>query len=270
MKILSLNLWNGGKFLSEIIKFLGKEQPDICLLQEVYDGHLDEILAHRRARGLDDSVEDRFRTVEILSQEFPQYNFAFDQVYLDTRPEEGDINEGSLLMSNLPILEHQSCFFDEPYGPRDHDHNYDYENYPSALQKVVVKTPAGNLTLLNVHGPWNLNGGIDNLRRLNMQRVILENLGNKTIIAGDFNVRPDTETIRGIEQKLKNVFTEEIASGDIRCTFNLQYKDLVKNPGFASAVVDFVFVSPEIGVLSKRVPDDNVSDHLPLVVEVDL
>ncbi len=38
LKVICLNIWIGGIFFDEIVDFLQKEDADILLLQEVYNG----------------------------------------------------------------------------------------------------------------------------------------------------------------------------------------------------------------------------------------
>jgi endonuclease/exonuclease/phosphatase family metal-dependent hydrolase len=56
------------------------------------------------------------------------------------------------------------------------------------------------------------------------------------------------------------VFGEEL-----KTTFNMKHKD---NPGYATAAVDMMFISPDIKVSEKACPEVDVSDHLPLVVQL--
>ncbi len=72
-----------------------------------------------------------------------------------------------------------------------------------------------------------------------------------------------TQTIRNIEKHLNNVFKDELST-----TFNVKHKDLTRFPGYATAVVDMVFVSSDLQVQSKKCPAVDVSDHLPLVCDL--
>jgi endonuclease/exonuclease/phosphatase family metal-dependent hydrolase len=97
-----------------------------------------------------------------------------------------------------------------------------------------------------------------------MARIIAEQVKGfqNVILAGDFNMNPDTESISLIEQELKSVF-----SSDLKSSFNMNHK---KNPNFASAVVDMIFLSKPITVIEKYVSNVDVSDHLPLFVKIEL
>ncbi|MBI3620307.1 hypothetical protein HY214_04160 [Candidatus Roizmanbacteria bacterium] len=95
-----------------------------------------------------------------------------------------------------------------------------------------------------------------------MSKVIIDEIKDKEniILAGDFNVKPKTKTITDIENYLVNVFKNELKS-----TFNMRQKT---DPGYATAVVDMIFVSRNFKVAKHSCPDIDVSDHLPLVAEL--
>ena len=114
-----------------------------------------------------------------------------------------------------------------------------------------------------MHGLWELSGG-DTPERLKMSEIIVQEVGNKrkVILAGDFNLRPNIQTVQNIEKHLANVFKDQL-----RTTFNLKRKDLKKFPGYASTVVDMIFTSKDVSILSRGSPNVDVSDHMPLVVE---
>ncbi len=59
-----------------------------------------------------------------------------------------------------------------------------------------------------------------------------------------------------------NVFKDELAT-----TFNMKHK---VDPGYATAAVDMFFASSDIKIVSKSCPDDDVSDHKPLVVTIEI
>lgn len=252
MKIVSLNMWNGGRLLENAKKFLLEQNADIYFLQEVYDG-----------KKID--IEPRLRTVEELKKVFPTYDSYFAPLYLDTRKGEGDIEDGNLLLSRWPLVERKNIFIDIPYGRYDQDAMTDWIDSPSTIQKAEIEMEGNQVTLLNVHGPWNLNGSVDDKRREKMKDLILKEVSAHTIVAGDFNIRPETQTIHALEEKLTNVF-----KGKLSTTFNVARKNLDVRPGYATAVVDMIFVTSYLEIKSKECPQVDVSDHLPLVAELEL
>ncbi|MBU0576717.1 endonuclease/exonuclease/phosphatase family protein [Patescibacteria group bacterium] len=254
IKVISLNLWGGGRLFDQAAQFLLHQQADIMLLQETYDG-----------KSL--KIEKRFRTVSLLTKLFPNHSYNFAPSYLDTRKKEGDIQNGQLIISKFPLNESQTIHPDVPYGAYDHDSLIDFSNFPALLQTAFIQVNSKKIKLLNIHGPVNFDGTADTKRRLKMRDIILQEIKNQpnTILGGDFNIQPQTQTIRDIEAKLTNVFKDEL-----KTTFNLKQKNLTNYPGFADAVVDMMFISPNIKVLKKSCPPVNISDHLPLVAHLDV
>lgn len=251
MKIVTLNLWNGGRLFEDAQKFLLDQHADMYFLQEVYNG-------------INATFEKRLRTATLLQETFPEFSAYFAPAYCDTRETEGNIDEGQLLLSRYPLLETENMFVDIPYGLYNQEMMTDFSHFPANIQKAAIEIDSKRITLLNVHGPVNLNGTEDDERRAHMREIILNNITEYTIVAGDFNIRPNTETVRALEKKLTNVFR-----GELETSFNVKRKDLTKNAGYAHAVVDMVFVTPAIKVTTKVHPIVDVSDHLPLVVEVE-
>ena len=195
LKVISLNLWNGGRIFEPVTKFLKKERADLMFLQEAYNGNSLKI-------------DQRFQTVKILSKLFPDYDYYFSPAFLDLRVKEGPINHGELILSKFPLSHKSEHYFDVPYGSYDHDSTIDFKNFPTLIQSAMIKPNKEFIKVLNIHGPVNNDGTLDTPRRLKMRNVILEEIKDQTqiIMSGDFNVRPQTKTIADIEQKLTSVF----------------------------------------------------------------
>lgn len=244
IKYLSLNIWIGGKLFRPMVEFLKQENADIVALQEVFNGHGDDL-------------PERKRTLEILTRELGYPHHAFAPAFFDTT--DGlNIEMGETVFSRFPITESRAIFFDIPYGPSQPTYAK-AERTPRILQHTVVNAQGTELNIFNVHGIWGQDGE-DNPRRLEMSQSILEAIDEKpnVILSGDFNVREDTETIRNIQERFRNMF-----AGELTTTFNMKQKTEAK---FARAVVDFIFVGPNFRVLDHRAPQVDVSDHMPLTV----
>lgn len=115
LKILTLNLWQGGWLFDSITNFL-QQQADIMLFQEAYDGH-------------QSSLEKRFRTIELLTELFPQLDHRFGPVFLDQRGTEGEIEWGQLILSRFPLQQHRLIHFDSPYATYNHNQVADFMQF---------------------------------------------------------------------------------------------------------------------------------------------
>lgn len=248
LKFLCLNLWQGGNLFDEILAFIRAENPDVIALQEVYDGH-------------DPNWERKYRSMDELRAALGYPHEHFGPTFLEIK-DFGKIEQGNAVLSRVPILKSDVVFFDVPYGERE-EIPVNFPTTPRSLEHVVLDVGGTQLNVFNTQGVWGEDGR-DSERRINMGRVIAEEVAGKdrVILAGDFNVNPDTETIAQIERELTNVF-----KGELVTTFNMKHKT---NGGFATAVVDMIFVSPEMKVLDHRCPAVNVTDHLPLVATIEI
>ncbi len=249
IKFLCLNLFRGGVFFDKVINFLKLENPDILALQEVYDGN-------------DEKLPSQFKSIKILQANLPGFNFHFAPEQLVKTPY-GEINQGNAIFSRFPIIKTKTVFFDIPYKTVDFDKDRnDFYKDPKNLQLVHLNSKL-NLCVANLHGIWGLDG-LDNPQRLKMSQAIIREIFDlkKIILAGDFNLKPNTQTINNIERHLVNIF-----KGQLTSSFNMKRKS---NPGYATAVVDMIFVSRNIKIIEKRCPQVDISDHLPLLCTLEI
>lgn len=252
LKLLSLNTYMGGIVGQPLYDFVIAQQPDILFLQEVYSG-------------TDQSLEPRFRSQQLFESLFPTYHSYFSAIIGDQREKEGLLDNGNLTLSQWPLIQTEMVYFDKPYAVYDHDATTDYSPWPSGAQRTVAQLGAGtHIQLINLHGPVWMNGAEKTERRLKMAAVLdrLLSTSQPTIIAGDSNMTPENPSWSRIAAPFQSAFGSQL-----RTTFNMKRKT---NPGYATAAVDVCLVSPEFTVRSAQCLDVDVSDHLPLVVELEL
>lgn len=249
LKVISINVWLGGKLFPELVDFLMREQADVVLMQEVYNGP-------------SDAQEDRLKTLVTLKKCLPEYQHAFGAAFMSERYSR--IEMGNAVLSRLPILKSDRTFFDIPYG-QSADTKYVAERVPRNVTHAVLDL-GGNAVLhaFSVHGIWHERNGGDTPRRIAMGETLARVCGTvqPSILAGDFNTWSRTKTIGAIASVMRSVFGDTLDT-----TFNLNIKT---DPGFAHAAVDHLFVSHDISVQSTLCPDVEVSDHRPLIVTLEV
>lgn len=252
IKVLSLNTWMGGLLWQPCYDFITSQPADILLLQEVY-------------AGTEEWYEPRFRSKQLFESALPEFHSYFSALMCDLRANEGPIDNGNLILSRWPIAEQKTYFFDQPYAQYDHDRTTDYTGWPAAAQTVIIQLPnKAKMQLVNIHGPvWN-QGAEPTTRRLAMVRTLnrLLELTKPTILAGDSNATPDNPCWQLLTEPHSTVFNQPPST-----TFNLRRKKL---PGFATAAVDVFMITPEIKVMSAQFLDLDISDHLPMVVKLEV
>jgi len=261
IKFVTLNVFNGN-YLDQCADFLKRENPDIFVLQEVYDGG-------------DTRLETKYRSLEILKNHFSSHHCYFSPEYF--RAIKGRrIDSGNAIFTRSPIIKRQTDFFSGSYRERTKESFEEFLNSPRNLQQVQIKTEDTIIHIFNTHGIWGTHGR-DTSDRINMGELIAEEVKGKekAVLAGDFNISTDTRTIGLIKRQLKNVFKDEL-----RSTFNMKIKTpFVKklhffNDGditsFSKAVVDMIFVSEDIKVVRHYQPKVDISDHYPLAATLEI
>lgn len=251
MKInfITLNIWNGGQLFDNAIEFLLRQDPDILVLQEVNDGH-------------DQGRDRKFRTMEVLHEALPSLKYsAFGGTIVDHG--NGDVPWGNAVFSRFPIVSQRNVLFSDKIGDFNFVTRNDFQNVVQGMMGATIDIEGRTIDVYSLHGVWGTHGD-DTEERTAMGEKIIESLKGVAplILAGDTNLNPTTEFVKKVcnELSLVNVFGTELTS-----TFNLKHKD-PKATGYASAAVDMIMASSQFTVVSKDMPQVDVSDHYPLQV----
>jgi endonuclease/exonuclease/phosphatase family metal-dependent hydrolase len=103
---------------------------------------------------------------------------------------------------------------------------------------------------------WGKTDSLERIARSQKIREFMDTVRAPKILCGDFNLRPDTESVKILEMGMSNL----IQMNNIVSTRTPLYE---KDEKFAN----YIFTSPEITVVSFKVLNDEVSDHSPLLLE---
>lgn len=128
-----------------------------------------------------------------------------------------------------------------------------------------INTHLNGIDVCNFHGNSLPGPKQDDPNRLLQSQKIIEYYQNKTnpvIIGGDFNLEHNTQSVSLFE---KSGYINLIKEYNIKTTRNHYVWDRYPNKLYYS---DYVFVSPNVTVKSFTVSNDEVSDHLPLIIEI--
>ncbi len=249
IKFLQLNLLEGGIYWDNITALIKRENPDVLCLQEVFNG--------------DTKQPPHFQSTSHLKALLRHYHSYYSPELYEIWPQ-GQTDQGNAIFSRFPITQEKTIFLHGTYKrltrpPQEND----FSHYPKNMQHVVIPINGKQLHVFNLHGIWG-KGGDDSPERSRMGNIIAQEIKEKTyaVLMGDFNLKPSTKVVANIEKYMVNVFKNELTT-----SFNMKHKT---NPGYATAVVDMFFTSPEVDVISKSSPEDDVSDHRPFVVTIDI
>jgi endonuclease/exonuclease/phosphatase family metal-dependent hydrolase len=164
------------------------------------------------------------------------------------------------IKDDIEIIEEGEIFV---YKHRGYVSDEDMADHARNIQFVSLKSDLGLLTVINFHGLWNGKGKGDSDDRLLQSDNILSFLKTRTepvILAGDFNLAPDTESIKKLEAfGLRNLIREY----GVTSTRTSHYS---KPERYA----DYIFLSNGLNIKNFSVLPDEVSDHVPLALEIDI
>ena|SRR3989344_6880038 len=140
-------------------------------------------------------------------------------------------------------------------------------NWPTVLQYAEIAGPSGTFVFAHIHCLSYPGNKLDTPDRLAQSDAIVRwvrSQKNPTVLSGDFNLLPDTKSIAKIEEiPMRNLIKEY----GIQTTRPMNH--LFKYPEHRRQFfADYAFVSPQIKVNSFSVPDIEISDHLPLILEL--
>jgi endonuclease/exonuclease/phosphatase family metal-dependent hydrolase len=244
MKIIQLNIW-GGKLGQQIIDFLQTEKPDIVCMQEVND------LPGRSGYKFFATL-DEIKTEGGLGEAFMAPTYT-------SRYMERELGYGNAILSTYPISSTKTIFTNGAFK-----HNFDVTKNSGNirnLQVATVDTPGGKLNILNHHGyhiPYTKAGNDETLRQMRIIAETIDTLTGPTILCGDFNLSPDSQSIGLINDKLTNL--------SIVYKLRRTYSQL----SVVEAVCDYIFVNDAIKVRNFQMSDELVSDHKALILEFEL
>lgn len=140
------------------------------------------------------------------------------------------------------------------------------------MQYAHLTIKGNKLLLVNIHGKSKPAHKLDTPVRLRQSKTILQFLakfGNPKIIGGDFNLMPGTKSIGLFEEyRYRNLIKDfgiKSTRNEISWSYHKKSEDFVKQ-----YFADYCFVSPEIKVKGFEVPDIEISDHLPLILDFEI
>ncbi len=259
MKLVCLNLWGArqGKLLFDYLKKQA-ETADIFCFQEVFDSTSDVKVFDRAHPHLLNKLQDLLPGFK--SSFHPAYQGWIDRKRVDFQVTEG---QAMFIRQGIQIKRVDAVFI---YGDVNTQIKEDFTNEPKNLQFAQLKIGNKNLLIANVHGKWYPGDKLDTRERLKQSRRILEFLkiyGCSKILCGDFNLMPETESLKMLEGDLRNLIKDyEIKSTRNRISWQIYHN--------VQYFADYAFVSPDMKVNNFEAPYNEISDHLPLILDFNL
>jgi len=260
MKIIFLNIW-GGKIFEPLMKFLkeSEETTDFFCFQEVFDSPEARFVSWGGRANIYSELQESLSGFE--SRFAPVQERHDGDKWLDF-----NFSQGLAIFAkkDIRVKTVGGIFI---HGQKNGLRGSDAKSYPCNLQYIRLERGGTKYTICNVHGTAWPGSKLDTPERLAQSQKIAEFLNNERgekILGGDFNLLPDAESIRMIERAgMKNLIKEfGIATTRSALCYTL-YPE--KDRQYFS---DYAFVSPGVQVTNFVVPQLEISDHLPLILEV--
>lgn len=264
MKLISLNIW-GGRVYSELIEFVEhyRDTVDIFVFQEVYNTPTKNKYTRDTSTfqsPFSNVFPPRATIYHDLLEKLPNHTSYFESAqdnfdYLGKVDFELSFGLASFVNKKHTISEYQSIFVF-----RDKNSLINRDN-ASMGRNIQIFTINNGITIINFHGLWNTLQKIDCPERIEQSkniRKVLDTAAYPKILAGDYNLNPNTESLKMLEKDMVNL----IKKNNITSTRSSLYE---KENKFA----DYILVSPEITIKDFKVLSDTVSDHSPLYLEFD-
>ena len=230
MKIMSFNTQHCLNYLTRKIDF---EIMAKTILDEGAD-----IVGLNEMRGIGVDPEYTAQTEELARLTKMEHYFFAPAI----NPENEGLY-GNAFLSKIPILNAEIVMIPDP-NPRRFVHCYE--------TRCILKAQLeGGITVLVTHF------GLNSDEQENAVKTVLEHIKpEKCILLGDFNVEPDSKLLTPIREKMVDTakfFDEPKLSFP---SDNPQIK------------IDYIFVSPDIEVVSADIPFIVASDHRPHTANV--
>lgn len=258
MKLLSLNVW-GGTVYEELIDYIKTQSKDtdIFCFQEVF---------HSTQSKISNGIKtDLFDNLQKILPEFSGFYAPIITGYDTQIKVDFDLafGQATFIRKNIDLISEETYFVHGEFDfapPVIIEGITDGMDLPRNIHCIKIKIIDREVLIGNFHGYWMPGLKVDSMQSIAQMEAVLEiynSFDGPRIIAGDFNLRPETKSITMLEENLKNLIKEY----GIKSTRSSHYKKTTEK--FA----DYVLVSDDIKIKSFKVPSETVSDHLPMILD---
>ncbi len=230
MKIMTFNTQHCKNYITQEIDFE-------IMAKAIVDCGADVVgLNEMRSAGEREDYTDQVKKLSDLTG-MSHYYFA------EATRLHGNNPYGNGFLSRIPITSVETIAIPDP---EVRGYNGYYET------RCVLKAVLENgYTVLVTHF------GLNPDEQQNAVATVLENLApEKCILMGDFNVRPDNELLAPIRAKMKDA--AEVMEGD-----GFSFPSDAPN-----RKIDYIFVTPDVKMITAEVPAIVASDHRPHTLQV--
>ncbi len=266
MKIMCLNGW-GGKLHEELLPYIENNAPDVLCLQEVVHSPASDKdwLTYRDG---DHILPQRANFFRDVSNALPEHVAVFcpaaqGVLWDEEQSVPSQWGLATFVHRTFPIISQVQGFVHKGFSPVGYgDHPRSRSAHGVRVYDYEADRP---VSVTHMHGLRDLNGKMDTPERAAQARKLLDlshavsEAGDLSVICGDFNVEPDSETLQILADA---GYSELVIGRGFTSTRNSQYK----KPG---KFADYMLINREDVIKDFDVVcNPEVSDHCPLVLDL--
>ena len=259
MKLFDLNIGIKIDNTKQVLNLVKEEKPDICVFQEAMNAVDDTCYESYKSKNYIEKIEgykySRFAPLFIADK-----ITVNGEVYKDFG---GKAEQGTLIISKYKIKEHYNQFYYNDYKYEYDATHFKEKDWCRSIQNTILEIDGKEVQIINVHGLWNKDK-VGDERTIKQSLFILEHIRDDipVIVAGDFNLLPNTESIEILNRRLINL----IDKYNIKTT-RPKFRDGLD---IGDVICDYIFVNDLVKVNNLIVIKSDVSDHLPIVLDFDI
>jgi endonuclease/exonuclease/phosphatase family metal-dependent hydrolase len=247
IRIMTWNVSTGSQWKS-IVKFGRSQEVDIIGLQEVDNNFRESTRSLDACKAIGDALG--FYTVYCPSIEISLGDSARQY--------------GNCIVSKHPIMKHRRYLLN-PEAVWD---GKTAETEPRTLLHATIRILDADLHFMTLHLAYSRGFIYSDSRMRQVQKVIdviERNSSYPIVLLGDFNALPNSPEIAEIEQYLEN--TDKKGRTKTWTTRDSCFQGWYVPKGLKYKV-DYIFVSKSISYQIVKIPRTDISDHVPIVLDI--
>lgn len=251
LKFIQVNIYKG-KYLDNLLDFLKKENPDFIAAQEV-------------TYGVQNLCQDKnLHLFDYLGKELGLNGIK----NIDLKIENNLGYHANAVFTKHQILETKVLVLKrtEVASQKRAETTSFFPLFPRCVVDAICEVHGKVIHAMSWHGAWTAppTDTKETLRQAGLVREYLLNLKKQNVpflLGGDLNSTVDKKTVRMISEVANNLMTN---SGVVQTTHPVVHK--IAPRGF---LVDYIFTSNHFKLIKLTVPEITVSDHLPVIAELE-
>lgn len=245
-RFLTFNLWYGKNWKKEI-DLIKSQNPDIFVLQEV-------------TKNIPKFGLNNIDVFHEFENAFPDFKGIIAPITY--KKEKGkEIFFGNAIFSKFSVISSNIHYYLKPLDWTD-----DYERQSRNLVEAKVKINGQELYVFTTHFTYSP-AFADTPIKVKEAEKVIEIIKDKQpmIIAGDFNSHFKSEVIKKIDKEVLYIDREHNPTWT---KHPFSYKGFEETE--LKWKLDYIFISERLKCKSFKIIDTDISDHLPIVAELEL